>query len=107
MLTLFRAIVDRVKGMLLMTAARELEAEVVVRQAERHADLRRLAAQHDVDKLPQVASEIRRQIDAMSDEQPLAGITSLAGELVGVGATPIPEPVASHATPRRLKGRTS
>jgi hypothetical protein len=68
----FRALVERVKTLLLHEAALDLEAEFVAHLAERQAELLRRAAALDAEGLQAVADELRRQAEALDPRQPLA-----------------------------------
>ncbi len=79
MFSLFHAIIDRLKALLATSAALELEADALARNAERKAELLRLAEQYESEKLHAVALELRQHAEALDLKQPLAGaVTSLA-----------------------------
>jgi hypothetical protein len=67
----FRALVERVKALLLHEAALDLEAQFVARHAERKAELLRRAAALEAEGLQAVADELRRQAEALDPRQPL------------------------------------
>ncbi|MDB5313930.1 MAG: hypothetical protein JWO38_8132, partial [Gemmataceae bacterium] len=70
MLTLFRAVVDRLKVLFATAAAAELEAEFLAREAERRADLFRQADRYAADGLPVVAAGLRARAEALSADRP-------------------------------------
>lgn len=73
MFSLFRAVIDRIKILLATSAALELEADALTRQAQRKAELLRLAEQYESEKLYTVAQELRQHAEALDQHQPLAG----------------------------------
>lgn len=72
MLTLFRAVVDRVKLMFASAAASELEAEFLARDAERRAELLRQAERYQTEGLTTVAERLRKAAESISTERPAA-----------------------------------
>jgi hypothetical protein len=72
MLSIFRPVIDRLKALFAATAAQELEAEAVGRDAERRAELLRLAERYDREGLPSVARKLRNQAESSNLEEPLA-----------------------------------
>lgn len=65
MLSLFRALIDRVKLLLAIRAVQELEAEALDAGAGRSAALRRLAAGCEAEGLPEVATDLRQKADEL------------------------------------------
>ena len=96
MLYLLRALIDRVKVMLLTIAAREIEQDVLIRQAEVQGGLLELAKLYDTGKQPKVADEIRQQLDATAG--------ALEDATVDAAAAPA-SPAANGHLQRRLQGR--
>jgi hypothetical protein len=65
MLMLFRVVIDRLKSLFAGAAVAELQAELLTREAERRAELYRLADQYEAEDLPLVADGLRRQVPAL------------------------------------------
>ena len=109
MFNLLRAVIDRLKVLLATSAALELEADALARNAERKAELLRLAEQYEGEKLPTVARELRQHAEALDVQQPLAGVTNSLASWQGAdvpAALPAPadltsEPIAQQAGSRR------
>lgn len=74
MLTIFRAVAERVRALFVTDAALEFEAELLTRQAERRAHLLRLAARYEIEGFHDLAQNLRRQADTLSTDRPLAGV---------------------------------
>ncbi len=74
MLTLFRALVERVKTLFAASAALDLEAEFVARHAERKAELLRQANRYAEEGLRGIADHLRRQAEELDLQRPLAGV---------------------------------
>lgn len=113
MFSLFRALTDRVKAMFVTNAALELESELLARDAERKAELLRLADNYAKEGLHAVADQLRRQVESLSLQRPLASVVpSLTylqdGEDGDMPATP-PAVLPLHAEGKdsssRKKGR--
>ena len=112
--SLFRALLDRLKAYFAVAAAQELELEVQVRQAERQAELLRLAERYERDGLTDVALKLRQQAAAMGTGQPLALVMPAVQHLL-VEAVPTPSPPAlthqltdgKHASPAASQSRRS
>jgi hypothetical protein len=68
--------VERIKALLLSEATLDLEAQALVRHAERKADLYRRAAALEAEGLPTVADELRRQAETLNPQEPL-GLTPM------------------------------
>ncbi|MFO0877567.1 MAG: hypothetical protein U0840_09345 [Gemmataceae bacterium] len=97
MIHLFRVITDRAKALFATAAALELEGEFLARDAERRAELLRLAARFEDEGLRTVAERLRRQAEAASIESPAASVlpalAHLQEEKLPVNGTPaLPEP---------------
>jgi hypothetical protein len=109
---LFRAVIDRIKVLLATSAALELEADALARQAERKAELLRLAQQYESEKLSAVAQELRQHAEALDGKQPLAGVLTSLASWQGTNPpaalpAPVREPVepVTHAANSRRKPR--
>jgi hypothetical protein len=76
MLAWFRALVERVKTILLHGAALDLQADFLARHAERQAELLRRAAVLEAEGLQAVADELRQQAEALDPRQPLTLVMS-------------------------------
>jgi hypothetical protein len=104
MLSLFRALIDRLKALFATAAAQELEAEFLVRHAEQKADLLRRAAHYDKQGLPALAAELRQQAECFSIRQPLATVLPAiahlhADHLAETSLLPVPNQAAPARTP--------
>lgn len=100
MFNLFRVITDRIKAVFATAAALELEADLLARDAERRAELLRLAARYESEGLPTVAERLRRQAEATSAETPAAtvlpALAHLQGQAQPLTTSPaLPEPAAN------------
>ena len=100
MFNLFRLVTDRIKAVFATAAALELEADLLARDAERRAELLRLASRYEAEGLPTVADRLRRQAEATSAEAPAASVLPaldhLRGETASASPTPaLPEPAAN------------
>ena len=76
MLSIFGAVVERLKALFVTSVALELESEFVARDAERRAELLRQADHYDAEGLRGIARNLRQQADALSVERPLASVLS-------------------------------
>jgi hypothetical protein len=74
MFALFRPIIDRLKALFATSAALEIEAQFLARDAERKAELLRLAAHYENQGLHSIAEQLRHQADTLSFHQPLASV---------------------------------
>ncbi len=74
MFTFFKALVGRLKALLLADAALDLEAQALARLAERKANLLRQAAAFEAEGLGTVAAELRQQAEALNLTRPLASV---------------------------------
>ena len=72
MLSIFRPLIERLKALFAATAAQELEAEMLGRDAERRAELLRQAQCYEQEGLHTVARKLRGQAEEMGVEKPLA-----------------------------------
>ena len=72
MLSIFRPLIERLKALFAATAAQELEAEMLGRDAERRAELLRQAQCYEQEGLHAVARKLRGQAEEMGVEKPLA-----------------------------------
>jgi hypothetical protein len=125
MFSFFRALTDRVKALFATNAAMDFEAELLARDAERRAELHRLADRYDTEGLHGIANHLRQRVDNLSLDRPLAIVLpaldhlgsreqaapSLPDPTSGNGQTakllPLPATTsnASRATTRRKKSR--
>lgn len=108
MLFLFRAIIDRVKTLFAISAAQELEAECLSRDAERRADLLRQADRYDDEGLHGIAQQLRRRAEELDHRQPLAGVLPGIQHLTDqdhATATPLLPAPASSAAPEVAPNR--
>ncbi len=76
MLAVFRALIVRVKGLLLSDALLDLEALTLARAARRKAGLLRRAAAYEAEGLAGVAADLRRQAEALDLARPAASAWS-------------------------------
>ena len=74
MLSVFRAIIDRLKALFASRAALELEADCLAQHAERQAELLRLADRYEAEGLCGIAANLRHQVEEASFERPLASV---------------------------------
>lgn len=74
MLTLFRALADRLKALFVVDVGLDFEADFVARDAERKAALLRQAACYQNEGLAEVAHELRQRAEAISSQRPLDSI---------------------------------
>lgn len=79
---IFRALIERVKNALLLSAATEIEADAQARATEQQADLHRQAQKYEAEGLPQFAAQLRAKADAITLDRPLAATVAGAGYLV-------------------------
>jgi hypothetical protein len=109
MLTLFRALLDRLKALFALSAARALEAGSLALDAERRADLLRQADRYDAEGLPAVARYLRRQAEVVGGQPPLAGVVPAARHLLDTppvaDARPPALPAPDRAGSSRPRGR--
>lgn len=98
LLSLFRPLIERVKAMLALCATQELQAEALLRQAERKAELLRKAKEYQDQGLSTVADLLRSQAELLDSPQPLAGVLSsvelLAASTESPPSLPTPNPPA-------------
>jgi hypothetical protein len=93
MLGLFRAVVGRVKAVLVVRAAQEIEADVIAHAAQRRADLLGLAARHEAEGQGEVAAEVRARVGRVDADRPVAGVLPAVEHLTGgEGNSPVPLP---------------
>jgi hypothetical protein len=83
MLGLFRAVVERVKAVLAVRAAQELEADALAHAAERRAELLELAAKYEADGRTEVAAELRAAVGRVDADRPLVGVLPAVAHLTG------------------------
>ena len=83
MLSIFRPLLDRVKALFAVSAAQELEADLLLRGAERGAELLRQAEHYDAEGLHGIANHLRQQAEVVSVQRPLAGVLPAVEHLAG------------------------
>src|SRR3954452_5364595 len=83
MLSVFRPFIERVKALFAVSAAQELEGDLLLREAERRAELLRQAERYDAEGLHGIANHLRQQVEAISVQRPLAGVLPALEHLVG------------------------
>src|SRR5262245_26764143 len=79
MLGLFWAVVERVKAVLAVRAAREIEADAIAHAAHRKAELLELAARYEAQGQGEVAGELRAAVGAVDAARVRAGRGRAAG----------------------------
>jgi hypothetical protein len=89
MMSIFKAVGERLRALLLADAALDLEAALISRQADRVATLLVEADQHEKHGCPAVAAELRRQAEMLSLQRPLATIRPAIEHLQGHEPDPI------------------
>ncbi len=92
MFPFFKALVGRLKALLLADAALDLEAQALVRMAERKASLVRQAAAFEAEGLGTLAAELRQQAEALALTSPLASVLPALEHLGKEDSTPVPFP---------------
>jgi hypothetical protein len=100
MLGLFRAVVERVKAVLAVRAAQEIEADVLAHAAHRRAELLELAARYEAQGQGEVAAELRAAVGTVDDDRPLAGVLPAVEHLTG-GTIDTAEEKSRPALPAR------
>lgn len=113
MLTLFRAISDRLAALLATHVVLNYEQQLLRHHSDRKAELLRQARQLEDEGWPELATELREQVDQLSLERLLAATPSSTDELFGhlsneSTAAP-PETTATarlkHSTQKRRKAK--
>ena len=106
MLILFRAVVERLKGLFATAVAAEFETEFLARDAERRAELLRLAARYESEGLTTVAARLRTQAEATSTDQPAGVALPALAHWLGTVTPETPESTSTPASPlARRKSR--
>ena len=105
MLGLFRALVERVKAVLAVRAAQEIEADAIAHAAQRKAELLALAVKYEAEGQPEVAGELRAKVAQLEADRPLAGVLPAVEHLTGGTAGGEERP--RTALPARGAGRSS
>jgi hypothetical protein len=100
MLGLFRSLVGRVKAVLAVRAAQEIEADALAHAAQRRAELLELAARYEAEGRTEVAAGLRAAVGRADAERPLAGVLPAVAHLTG-GATDTGEETPRPALPAR------
>jgi hypothetical protein len=98
MSSIVRAVLERSTALFATGAALELEAECLARNAERQAELLRLADRYAAEGLAEVAARLRRQAEEVRPERPLAGVLPALSHLGGAAAVPAAPTPASPTT---------
>jgi hypothetical protein len=89
MIALFRPLIERVKALFAVSAAQELEADLLLRDAERRAELLRQAERYEEEGLHGIAQHLRQQAEQVSVQRPLAAVLpALAHLQTGLADTP-------------------
>ncbi len=83
MLSLFFSLTERLKALFVTNLAREFESDFLTADAERQAQLHRLAARYEREGLASVAKQLRQRVDALDSQQPLALILPATDHLLG------------------------
>jgi hypothetical protein len=83
MLSVFRPLIERVQALFAVSAAQELEADLLLRDAERRAELLRQADRYDAEGLHGIAGHLRQQAEALSLQQPIASVLPAVEHLAG------------------------
>jgi hypothetical protein len=97
MIQLVRNVIDRVKAMFTLDAMLDLEQQFATRQAERKAELIRIADRYEREGMAGIAADLRRQADELSEQRPLQTVVPFL--------TSEPESPPSPVVPRRLDDR--
>ncbi len=92
MFALFKALLERLKALVLTDAALDLEAHALVRMAERKAGLLRQAATFEAEGLSKIAAELRQQAEALDLTRPLASVLPVLEHLEKEDPTRVPLP---------------
>src|SRR5262245_36984848 len=90
MLGLFRALVERVKAVLAVRAAQEIEADALAHAAQRKAELLELAAKYETEGQKEVAAELRSRVGRVDADRPVAGVLPAVAHLTGDDEKPLP-----------------
>jgi hypothetical protein len=104
LMSLFRAITDRLKALFASNAAMELESEFLAREAERRAELHRQADRYDAEGLRGIAQHLRQRADTLLIERPLANTLPAIEHLLGTNGQadlPLLNAPATNSTPER------
>jgi hypothetical protein len=101
---LFRALVERVKAVLVVRAVQEIEADALAHAAHRRAELLDLAARYEAEGQTEVAGELRAAVGTVDADRPLAGVLPAIEHLTG-GATDTAEETSRPALPARGERR--
>ena len=103
MLTLFRAVIERVKVLLATAAAADLEADFLARDAERKAELLRRADAYAAEGFPTVAAGLRRQAEDLDTARPGGAVLPALAHWLGGESVPTPLPALTGS--RKRTGR--
>ena len=83
MLGLFRAVVERVKAVLVVRAAQEIEADTLAHAAHRKAELLDPADRLEAQGQAEAAGEIRAAVGRVDADRSLAGVLPAVEHLTG------------------------
>src|SRR5262249_58986927 len=97
------AVVERVKVVVAVRAAQEIEADALAHAAERKAELLELAAGYEAEGRTEVAAELRAQVGRADADRPLAGVGH--GGLPWGGGHPGPGRALAGAKRRPARAR--
>lgn len=73
MLAFLFALIERFRARVAASTL-DVEADLIIKHAERKAILLRLASRYEAEGLPSVAAEIRQRAEAIAFNKPLAGL---------------------------------
>ena len=71
MIRLIQTVINRVKAMFTLDAMLDLEQQFLSRQAQRRAELFRTADRYQREGLTDIAADLRRQAETLSERRPL------------------------------------
>ena len=101
MLGLFRALVERVKAVLVVRAAQEIEADALAHAAERKAELLKRAAEYESGGQSEVAAELRAAVGRVDPDRPVAGVLPAVEHLTGGEEKPPPPALPARGARRK------
>src|SRR4051812_31035222 len=103
MFNVFRAVVDRLKGLFAAAACRELEADCLARDAERQPARLPRAGRYESEGLAGPAGLLRHRAESAAAEKPAEGVLPfLAHKQAGESGKPTPAPAL---LPRRAAAK--
>ena len=105
MLWLMKKAIERLKTLLVTDAALDLEAAFLARQADRRANLLRMAEEYEAQGLHALADDLHHQAAELSIETPLASVLPALRDLTGnVTDTELPQLEDLPGEHQRLTG---